>query len=144
MKGLDFYERLCADIDKGRVELDFTYIGRSSQALSTRTVHPMDEKGLARSLPQFDIYLTASREEAGANHIVEAMACGLPVVYSSHGGSIPEYCGHIGTSFSDYEGMLEALKITGDQYAQLQRSACEYTRSMDDVVAEYVEVLCKG
>jgi len=143
MKGLDLYERLCADIDQGRVNFDFTYIVRSSHALSSRTTPPMDEFELSRALPQFDIYLSASREEAGANHIVEAMACGLPVVYSEQGGSIPEYCGKIGASFGDYQEMLAALNSVVEQYDQMLRSSFGYSRTMNEVVDEYVEILCK-
>ena len=40
----------------------------------------MDELNLSLTLPSHDIYLTASLEEAGANHVLEALACGLPVL----------------------------------------------------------------
>jgi hypothetical protein len=36
------------------------------------------------------VYITASEHEAGANHIMEASAVGLPVLFNASGGSMME------------------------------------------------------
>jgi glycosyltransferase involved in cell wall biosynthesis len=94
-------------------------------------------------LPQHDIYLSASLWEAGANHIVEAMACGLPVIYSRDGGSIPEYCQGRGLSFSSASQMIDAIANVLLDYETFRQQSLTYTRTIDDVVDQYVEVLCE-
>lgn len=142
MKGIAYYERLQEEIDAGKHSFDFTYIGRSSAALEKSTIPPIDVQGLVKIMPDFDIYLSASLHEAGANHILEAMACGLPVVYSRNGGSIPEYCDGRGVEFSSYEEMVDSLMRVADDYLTYQHQSLTYKRTMDDVVDEYVEILC--
>lgn len=144
LKGISLYERLAADIERGAVDAKFTYIGRSSDALASRTMTPRDTDELSVIIPQHEIYLSASVLEAGANHIVEAMACGLPVIYSSEGGSIPEYCDGRGLSYSTYDEMIETIRLAKDQYDRIQAESLTYVRTMDDVVDEYVEVLCRN
>ena len=142
MKGIACYERLQEEIDAGKHSFDFTYIGRSSASLEKRTIPPLDVQGLVKIMPDFDIYLSASLYEAGANHILEAMACGLPVVYSRHGGSIPEYCDGRGVEFSSYEEMIDSLSQVADDYLTYHHQSLTYKRTMDEVVDEYVEILC--
>jgi glycosyltransferase involved in cell wall biosynthesis len=102
----------------------------------------MNEEELALELPRHDIYLSASQLEAGANHIVEAMACGLPVVYHRDGGSIPEYCGGRGVQFRDFEEMVSSLQRVAVDHRANWEQVQSYTRSMEDVVDQYLEVLC--
>jgi glycosyltransferase involved in cell wall biosynthesis len=143
MKGIDLYERLHCETREGKLPFMFTYIGRSSPDLTECTIPPTDTDQLARMLPNHDVYLTASRYEAGANHILEAMACGLPVVYSTEGGSIPEYCGQRGIGFKTYEEMVDAVALSIQKNSEQRALSRTYTRTIDDVVDEYLEVLCE-
>jgi len=142
LKGLSLYERLANDIDSGRLPWEFTYIGRSSLALERVTKPPVDAHELSRLIPQHDVYLTASVLEAGANHVLEAIACGLPAVHHADGGSIPEYCDGRGVSFRSYEEMISSIESVIASYDRHLVSTQSYTRTMNDVVDEYVEVLC--
>ncbi len=142
MKGIALYERLSEEIDQGVHNFDFTYVGRSSPKLEPRTVSPLDVGGLVAELPRHDIYISASLYEAGANHILEAMACGLPVIYSSLGGSIPEYCGGRGIEFNTYEGLIASIESAACNLDQLRASSRTYRRTIDAVVDEYLEILC--
>lgn len=74
----------------------FTFYGRVPDTATFASAGVFNADELAQRLPMHDIYITASEEEAGANHVLEAMACGLPVLYHVNGGSIPEYVGHFG------------------------------------------------
>jgi glycosyltransferase involved in cell wall biosynthesis len=142
LKGIDLYERLYREIQSSNLEFEFTYIGRSSPTLLPCTLLPMNEEELALELPRHDIYLSASQLEAGANHIVEAMACGLPVVYHRDGGSIPEYCGGRGVQFRDFEEMVSSLRRVAVDHRANWEQVQSYTRSMEEVVDQYLEVLC--
>jgi glycosyltransferase involved in cell wall biosynthesis len=141
LKGMEMYERLAREIKDGALAFDFTYIGRSTGALADVTVSPLTGKDLANEVIKGDIYLSASLWEAGANHIVEAMACGLPVVYSVDGGSIPEYCSGRGRSFQTYEQMVSALFETSEDLARHREESLTYTRTIDDAVDDYLEIL---
>jgi glycosyltransferase involved in cell wall biosynthesis len=142
LKGIDLYERLYREIQSSNLEFEFTYIGRSSPTLLPCTLLPMNEEELALELPRHDIYLSASQLEAGANHIVEAMACGLPVVYHRDGGSIPEYCGGRGVQFRDFEEMVSSLQRVAVDHRANWEQVQSYTRSMEEEVDQYLEVLC--
>ena len=143
LKGIAAYEALQDAIEAGSLNAEFTYIGRSSDRLAPRTVSPVDADQLSEMLPRHDIYLSASLWEAGANHIVEAMACGLPVIYNRDGGSIPEYCQGRGLSFSTASQMIDAIANVLRDYETFRQQSHTYTRTIDDVVDQYVEVLCE-
>ena len=113
MKGKDIYELLQRDQEK--LNIEFTFIGRPCFQIEKPTKHipPMSKTELAEELPKHDFYVTASRLEAGANHVLEAMACGLPVVYHKEGGSIPEYVNGRGISYSNYSELEAILSPLG-------------------------------
>ena len=143
LKGIDTYERLARLIQQGELNFEFTYIGRSSSDLSFCTVSPLAGQDLAEEVSKGDIYLSASLWEAGANHIVEAMACGLPVVYSTQGGSIPEYCGGRGLAFAEFDQMILALQDVASDLNKYRSQSETYVRTIDDVVNDYLEILCE-
>lgn len=118
--------------------IEFTFIGRSDGSIPSAGV--MDASQLAQELPKHDIYLTASEEEAGANHVLEAMAAGLPIAYSTLGGSIVEYC-HTGLGFTSPMEAVSVVKHITDNYSQFKEQVTKYTRTMDDQAQEYVRVI---
>ena len=112
-KGFDYYSFLGNKIEDELLDIEFTYIGRYNENFSKRGIkhiQPLDEKQLSLILPSFDVYLTASLEEAGANHVLEAMACNLPVVYRQGGGSINEYCEGMGIEYTSKDEMIKAIQ----------------------------------
>ena len=116
-KGMDVYEWLQENAK--RLDIEFTFIGRPCFELKEDTVHmpPVSKDTLAYVLPSYDFYITASRLEAGANHVLEALACNLPIIYHTEGGSIPEYCKHRGIPYSstdDLEKILRPLPLVQD------------------------------
>lgn len=138
MKGFHFYEEFkkwCAL--NGHT---FTYIGREPRGtLDARS--PMTETELAVELPKHDVYVTSSFFEAGANHVLEAMAVGLPVIYNCNGGSINEYCRLMGVSFDgtikNFEVALEDLR---SKHSQIKKNLRSYKKTVDDIALEYVAV----
>ena len=139
-KGFSFYEELkawCAM--NGHT---FTYIGRVPEGSTLTAQGPMSENELAVELPKHHVYVTASHVEAGANHVLEAMAAGLPVVFHQAGGSIPEYCGQYGASFDGtIEGFNKALELLRVQYPKIKRSLKKYRETTDDVAGRYVTIV---
>jgi hypothetical protein len=70
------------------------------------------------------------------------MACGLPVIYSRDGGSIPEYCSGRGIAFGSSDEIITAVQRVVADYLSFREQSLSYTRTIDDVVDQYVEVLC--
>ena len=134
-KGANIYKRLVRDLDYLNVE--FTYIGRmcfqTEGGKNFKHMQPLTKHELDKELRNHDFYLTASEEEAGANHVLEAVACNLPIFYTTEGGSIPEYCYGKGIPYSSYEELRSFLEPRGKLPA-----TCEaYWQIFDEARYEY-------
>ena len=103
----------------------------------------MSGEELAQEISKHDIYLTASKEEAGANHILEAMACGLPVIYHDQGGSINEYVGNKGISFTSNSDLIAKINEVLSNFDLYKKRNIEYNDSIDQTIQEYYELICK-
>lgn len=137
MKGFDTYAWLDENLPEG---WSFTYIGRLPDQFRLKNSFcrgVLNDFQLVEELPKHDVYLTASKMEAGANHVLEAVACGLPVIYDLLGGSISEYCSKDGVSFWRKEDIIDLL----DEASKLEVSPIETLE--DAVIPKYVELICE-
>jgi glycosyltransferase involved in cell wall biosynthesis len=142
MKGFDIYEKL-DKFCKQTGSAEFTYIGRAPNELSlTNHIQPLDVNDLAIEIKKHDIYITASKYEAGANHVLEAIAVGLPVLYHREGGSINEYCGSRGIAYGSFEELVNVLE---NKLEEIKKIANEkpIKRTADDMAEDYVAVFEK-
>jgi glycosyltransferase involved in cell wall biosynthesis len=104
LKGFDAYEFL--DYLAGKGKLKFTYIGRHRDSFSnTEIIEPCTGKELAKNLALHDFYVSGSRFDPGPNHILEALAVGLPTYVHAKGGGAVEFAGksHTFKNLSDLE-----------------------------------------
>jgi len=140
MKGFDLYKNL--DENHGKV-LKFNYIGRHPVDISFKNYHgTKGDEELFSYLGNFDVYITASKLEAGANHVLEAMAAGLPIFYAAGGGSIAEYCENFGQEYSDEEDLLEKISQSfkdEELWMEIKNKVVKYDRTIYNVVNEYIE-----
>jgi glycosyltransferase involved in cell wall biosynthesis len=144
-KGFDYYsslDRLVGNTDN----VEFTFIGRLPEGFrfANSNYHEAtgDEELLAKIISENDIYLTASREEAGANHVLEAMACGLPIVFHENGGSISEYCADYGLQYNDLPSMIQKISEIKENYLTFKNSVLNYNDTIDGVIKQYVGIIC--
>jgi glycosyltransferase involved in cell wall biosynthesis len=144
-KGFDVYSSIGELIDKKLLpNFEFTYIGRWPKDISHKgitIIEPVDSVKLSKLLPKFDIYLTASLEEAGANHVLEATACGLPIVYRKGGGSIDEYCRGLGIRY-EYNVVQVLQQIIVD-FKKYKSNALKYNRTASKAIERYM-IIIKG
>ena len=143
MKGFDLYSMLGNSLDENS-SFSFTFIGRTPRDFDpgfAKCIDPMDAETLSRELPKHDIYLTASMLEAGPSHVLEAMACGLPVVYRIGGGGLDEYCNDIGIPYKSENDLPSAMMDCVDNYEYYKRKTLSYDRVIDDSVLKYVEAI---
>ena len=140
-KGFELYKQLEEHI-KHTGEFEFSYIGRLPEGMRlVNHTPPIGVAELSKELPKHDIYITASIEEAGANHVLEAMASGLPVVYHSEGGSIANYCDLYGIDFNDFSSMLRAIRDTVVCYGLYKNEVLEYNNTNKKVVEKYIDII---
>jgi glycosyltransferase involved in cell wall biosynthesis len=143
-KGFDIYALIDYIIGEND-DLSFTYIGRLPEGFkfhnSTYVEATGDNEMLAKLISECHIYLTASEEEAGANHVLEALACGLPIAYHSKGGSIVEYCRDYGLSYDDRSNLLATIRKISDRYSLYKKKAMEYNDNIDRSVDRYLEII---
>ena len=144
-KGFDFYKHL-DDYIGSNEGIEFTYIGRLPDGFilenSTYIEATGDNQRLASMLSSSDIYVTASIEEAGANHVLEAMAAGLPILYHEDGGSIADYCTNYGLPFDNIDNFLTSLEDMLSSYENYKDKVMKYDSTIDSVVEKYGEILC--
>ena len=140
-KGFDIYlalDRLLDDpLWSSRIE--FTYIGNIPEDLNfrnTRVVAPISGKELADELRKHDAYVTASNNEPGGMHQVEAIMTGLPVVYKLS-GALPETCEGYGVPFRSSEDFVEALSSLIANYDYWRSHVLEAEYSAIEMARKY-------
>ena len=142
-KGYSLYKKLDEYL-LGRDNLSFMYIGQwpIEPLVNSEYYSPTgDNKFISEKISACDIYLTASEEEAGANHVLEGMACGLPVVYHMNGGSIPEYCHGYGLGFENFDQMIASLRAVKKDYNRYKSNVLKYEDNVTRAVKKYVEII---
>ncbi len=143
-KGFKYYEQF----DKFLKETDrfeFLYIGRKPENLEFRSAVFLEATGdnqfLSEQISNSHIYLTASEEEAGANHVLEALACGIPVVYHNNGGSIVDYCKGYGIGYNSFGSLIESLNKMSENYEHFKKNALQFNKTIDDSIKKYIKVI---
>ena len=98
----------------------------------------MPSEQLAGILREQDIYITASQNDPCSNAVIEALACGLPVLYRNDGGH-PELVGYGGLPFSEQGDIVPQLETIAANYEMFQRLIAVPT--MDEVAESYLTLL---
>lgn len=141
LKGFDCYRSLESHLRE--LGHEFTFYGRQPEGLQLMNVKgPLTEIQLSEELPKHHVYITASLAEAGANHVLEAIASGLPVIYHQDGGSINEYCAPYGVSFDgSIDSFMRALDVVKMTICQLSQNIEKYKLTVDDQAMKYVKII---
>jgi glycosyltransferase involved in cell wall biosynthesis len=136
-KGAAALALLAPALDPSRFEL--TFVGRSPIALpGIRTVPPLPSHALAELLREHDAYICAARNEPCSNALLEALACGLPIVYADS-GSNGELVGAAGIPFREDEELPAAVATLAGELDGL-RARISIPR-LDEVAGRYLEVM---
>jgi len=110
-KGFDVLAWLDANLDWTRFEMEF--LGNSDlEFKNIRGMKPAGKEAIAERLRAADVYVAASKKDPCSNALLEAMACGLPVLARNDGGH-PELTGDAGLLFDDpaqIPALLEKLR----------------------------------
>jgi glycosyltransferase involved in cell wall biosynthesis len=136
-KGGPTYKWIEDHLDWERFE--YTFVGNASEKFShIQHIPPVSSDELAEILRDHDIYITASRNDPCSNALIEAMACGLPVLYLNDGGH-PELVGSGGLPFHNEEEILPQLESLVEHYESFQRLII--VPRMVDVAEKYLSLV---
>jgi glycosyltransferase involved in cell wall biosynthesis len=136
-KGGKIYKWLEENLNWDRFE--YTHIGRTCVPLErAKVIKPIPSKKLAEILRQQDIYIIASKYEPCSNSLIEALSCGLPIIYLNS-GSHPEIVGKAGMGFLNASEIPDLLDQLVDEYEDYQKSIS--APLLTDIADRYLKVL---
>jgi glycosyltransferase involved in cell wall biosynthesis len=121
-KGFPCYQKLDQLIEN-RKDIAFTFVGRLPEGFKfehSKYLQPQNSVSLAGILHDHHIFFQASENDACSNSALEAMNCGLPVMYHNSGGN-PEICQERRYGMpmsSDIIGGVEDMKKSYNQIVQ--------------------------
>jgi glycosyltransferase involved in cell wall biosynthesis len=125
-----------------KFSFSFTFVGRAPiemKGKETTLIPPLNSTELAHVLRQHHIYLAASRAETASNALLEAMGCGLPVVYrGKNGGSHGELVRGGGLPFDSNPEILETLEQVANDYGYFKHNLPK--PFIGDVARQYVRL----
>lgn len=122
LKGFDIYDMLDKFVSQHPDDFTFNYIGRENGSFrNTNVVRPLFGKALGEELGKYDVYVSASRFDPGPNHILEALACGLPTYVHKDGGGCVEFAGtdHVYNDWDQLETILKAKRFQNNSSLKL-------------------------
>jgi glycosyltransferase involved in cell wall biosynthesis len=103
-----------------------------------------DEKYKAMVMRSCDLLFYPSYADPAPNVVLEAMACGLPIIYQPYGGVHEMVKGagiritHVGGS--DYEKMIDIAVKGRDFYSNIARGNAEKVFSLENMIINYRDV----
>lgn len=119
-KGFEFYNAL-DQLMSTRDDIEFTFICKSYckeyKPKNIRVIGPFCGKELAVEINKHDVYITASKFESCPNHVIEGLACGLPILYYKDLGGGVEICQNYGLSFGNLDQLLMSIEKMKQQYS---------------------------
>lgn len=117
-KGFDIYKWLDENLDFEKYEMLF--VGNSPiEFRNIVHIPPLPSQELVKQLKNSHLYLTASRNDPCSNSLIEALACGLPVI-AFRGGGHPEIVGKAGFLFDDPSEIPNLLEKIEAHYEELR------------------------
>ncbi len=136
-KGSGYFEFLDKHLDFTKYKM--TFVGRSKSAFANiEHIPPQESKRLAELLKSADAYVSPVRNEACSNAILEAFACGLPVI-ALNDSSNPEIVGAAGELFHGKDDLLERIERIRNNHASYTEAIRK--RTMSDVTDRYIEFM---
>jgi hypothetical protein len=122
-KGYYYYKKLAEYLNNNE-NYEFVFIGRkfndNYDITNVNFTHEMSGMNLSNELRKFDIYISASIYDACPMHVLEGLACGLPILYIDIEGGGRELCqlstDKVGEKFSNFEELITQLENIKNNY----------------------------
>jgi len=146
-KGFDEYLRFDEAL-KGIGNVEIWFIGRHPPDVRFRNIRCFGARGhrrLAKLLRNCHGFIQMARSETCSNAMLEAINCGLPVIYLNSGSAKElasnygvEYCNDPAVSISNLQTQYKELsRRTIDNPYSIERAAKEYLKLIHDVLRRH-------
>jgi lipopolysaccharide biosynthesis glycosyltransferase len=132
-KGYQMYYNLWKFL-KNTKNYEFVFIGKNVPEIFKEVpiIGPYVGLELSNAIRDCHIYITDSIFDSCPNHVIEAISCGLPILYRKHEGGAKELCElfpkKIGASYSSLEELIEKLVMIRKNYAEYKSNILEYAK----------------
>lgn len=136
-KGFNCYKWLDENLNWDKFE--YTFIGRTPIKFNNiKHIPPQNSKRLAEILREQDIFIIASQNDPCSNAVLEALSCGLPVIYLNEGGH-PEIVQNAGLGFETHNEIPALLDKIAANY-DFFRNLIQVT-PIKETVKKYLEII---
>lgn len=121
-KGYDTYYKLWMESTNKTSNIEFVFIGKNVPKMfkNVPIIGPYNGSQLVSELQKCHIYITDSVNDSCPNHVLEAISCGLPILYSNKEGGARELCMmtpyKIGEPFNSHEELLSKIQLITNNY----------------------------
>ena len=133
-KGYNVYYVLWKILNNLNKNMEFVFIGQNVPDMFKEVpiVGPYVNDKLNFELTQCNIYITDSINDSCPNHVIEAISCGIPILYRNHPGGGRELCqlfpDKIGESYSNFEELIIKLGLIKKNYEFYRNNILKYCR----------------
>lgn len=134
---------------KQNPDIEFVVVGNHHalpDLTNIRKVGYLNHEELPKALRSADVYLSLLENDACPNVILEAMACGLPVIFLPSGG-VPELVGDAGLPFApegNFRATLNQLLENQANYAEKARQRTLTVFHPNVIFPQYLEAIENG
>ena len=137
-KGEDVHKWLDQFVAQNK-EFTYTYIGRTLASLpNTKVIDPLFGKALGDELQKHDVYITGTVCDPGPNHVIEAIASGLPTYAHTRGGGAVEFVdsNHTYESVEQLEAILRKTSHEPNavKFPSWEECVMQYVKKISEVV----------
>ena len=146
-KGFDVYKKIDNELksnSKLRSDTEFMYIGRFPEKYKLKhfvVKKSLYKEKLAEKIRSRHVYITASLLECGAYHVMEALRCGLPVMYGPNGGSVGEYVGDCGFCFDPNKPMKRHVDRMMNEYDMYYDRIVKRFENKESMSDQYLRIM---
>ena len=132
-KGYQMYYDLWSYLKRTN-NYEFVFIGKNIPEMfkEVPVTGPYVGLELSNTIRDCQIYITDSLYDSCPNHVIEAISCGLPILFRKHEGGARELCElfpkKIGESYSNLEELVEKLVMIRKKYAEYKSNVDEYAQ----------------
>lgn len=110
-------------------------------------IGPLNSKEVGEKLRDCHIYVSDSKYDSCPNHIIEAIMCELPILYTSSEGGGKELCSieKIGEHFSNFNELIMGLHKICENYDMYKKNIKKVTQyfEINNSIIKYNNILSK-
>ena len=146
-KGYETYSKLY-EYCKNSDTFEFIFIGKNIPDMFNHVpiIGPYFGKELSINLNDCHIYITDSKFDSCPNHVLEAICCGLPILYSNVDGGAKELCTmsslDIGEIYNSFDELIEKMNKIINNYDYYRNNINKSLNiySLDTSLEKYMNV----